>query len=227
VTRAAGIISVKGLSAGYGKNIVLRDVSLDIQAGSITGIYGPNGAGKSTFVKLCLGMLRPALGSISVLGGSPWGAGGRKFRLRMGYVPQKTSGGNLPLTVRDSVGMGLYGKLGLFRSLSRQDRVSVEQVMEACGISRLAEKLTRELSGGQAQRVAIARALVLDADILLLDEPTSSLDAEGRIELLRIIKERREYRHITALIVSHDEAALNECGAMYHFNEGRVTQTYA
>jgi ABC-type Mn2+/Zn2+ transport system ATPase subunit len=223
---AAGVIEAEGLFAGYGKNIVLRDVSLVIQTGTITGIYGPNGAGKSTFVKLCLGMLRPALGSISVLGGSPWGSGGRKFRLRIGYVPQKTSGGNLPLTVRDSVGMGLYGRLGFFRSLSRRDRVSVEQAMEACGISHLAEKLVRELSGGQAQRAAIARALALDADILLLDEPTSNLDAEGRMELLRIIKERREYRHITALIVSHDEAALSECSAMYRFNEGRVTKVY-
>jgi ABC-type Mn2+/Zn2+ transport system ATPase subunit len=224
---ADGIITAEGLFAGYGKNIVLRDVSLSIQAGSLTGIYGPNGAGKSTFVKLCLGMLRPALGSISVLGGSPWGRGGRKFRLRIGYVPQKTSGGSLPLTVRDSVGMGLYGKLGFFRFLSKRDRLSVEQAMEACGISLLAENLVRELSGGQAQRAAIARALVLDAEVLLLDEPTSSLDAEGRMELLRIIKERREYRHITALIVSHDEAALGECGAMYRFNEGRVTKIYA
>jgi ABC-type Mn2+/Zn2+ transport system ATPase subunit len=223
----AGIIAAEGLFAGYGKNIVLRDVSLVIEAGSLTGFFGPNGAGKSTFVKLCLGMLRPTQGSISVLGGNPRSYGGRKLRLRMGYVPQNTSGGNLPVTVRDSVGMGLYGKLGFFRFLSRQDRLSVEQAMEACGISHLAEKLVRELSGGQAQRTAIARALVPDTEILLLDEPTSNLDAEGRVELLRIIKERREYRHITALIVSHEDAALNECNAKYRFNEGRVTKIYA
>ncbi|MDR2343771.1 MAG: metal ABC transporter ATP-binding protein [Spirochaetaceae bacterium] len=221
---AVGIIETKDLFAGYGKNIVLKDVSLTINAGSLAGIYGPNGAGKSTFVKLCLGMLRPALGSISVLGGNPWGTGGRKFRLRIGYVPQGTSGGNLPLTVRDSVGMGLYGKLGFFRFLSGQDRRSVERAMEACGISRLAGNLVHELSGGQAQRAAIARALVTDAEILLLDEPTSSLDTDGRMDLLRIIRERREYSHITALIVSHDEAALGECGVMYRFNEGRVTK---
>ncbi|MDR3355874.1 MAG: metal ABC transporter ATP-binding protein [Spirochaetaceae bacterium] len=224
---AAEVIRAEELFAGYGKNIVLRDVTLTIETGSLAGIYGPNGAGKSTFVKLCLGMLRPVRGRLSVLGGSPWGAGGRRFRLRTGYVPQKTSGGNLPLSVRDSVSMGLYGKLGFFRPLSGRDRLAVEQAMEACGISQLADRLVRELSGGQAQRAAIARALVPDAELLLLDEPTSSLDAEGRTELLRIIKERREYRHITALIVSHDEAALGECGAVYRFDEGRVTKTYA
>jgi ABC-type Mn2+/Zn2+ transport system ATPase subunit len=142
----------------------------------------------------------------------------------MGYVPQNVSGGNLPVSVRDSVGMGFYGRLGFFRGLSRKDRLAVEQAMEACGILPLAEKLVRELSGGQAQRTAIARALAPDAELLLLDEPASSLDAEGRVELLRILKERREYRHITALLVSHDKATLGECGAIYRFNAGRVSK---
>jgi ABC-type Mn2+/Zn2+ transport system ATPase subunit len=123
--------------------------------------------------------------------------------------------------------MGFYGRLGFFRGLSRENRVSITNIMEACGISHLAEKQVRELSGGQAQRAAIARALAPDAELLLLDEPTSSLDTEGRMELLRMIKERREYRHITALIVSHDEAALGECGAIYRFNAGKVTKIYA
>jgi ABC-type Mn2+/Zn2+ transport system ATPase subunit len=227
MTADSNIIVAERLSAGYGKNIVLKNVSMSIDGGSITGFCGPNGAGKSTFIKLCLGMLRPAAGSISVFGGKPWRGEGRKLRLRMGYVPQNAVGGNLPVSVRDSVSMGLYGKLGFFRGLSRQNRLYVEQAMEACGIAHLAKKRVQELSGGQAQRAAIARALALDAELLLLDEPSSSLDMEGRTGLLRIIKERREYRHITVLIVSHDEAALNECGAMYRFNEGRVTKIYA
>jgi ABC-type Mn2+/Zn2+ transport system ATPase subunit len=223
---AAAVISARDLSAGYGKTTVLKNLSLTVEAGSVTGFCGPNGAGKSTFVKLCLGMLRPASGSISVLGGRPWGMGGRKIRLQIGYVPQNTAGGTLPVTVEESVSMGLYGKLGFFRSLSYKNRLSVERAMEACGIAHLAKKRVQELSGGQAQRAAIARALTPDAEILLLDEPTSNLDTDGRMELLHIIKERQEYRHITVLMVSHDEAALSECSRMYRFAEGRVTKLY-
>jgi ABC-type Mn2+/Zn2+ transport system ATPase subunit len=218
-------VAASGLSAGYGKSIVLRDVSLTVPAGSITGLSGPNGAGKSTFIKICLGMIRPLSGSISVIGGVPWGRGGRKLRLRMGYVPQNTAGGSLPVIVRDAVSMGLYGKPGFFRPVPPKDRLRVEQVMEACGIAHLASKRIQEMSGGQTQRAAIARALVMDAEILLLDEPASNLDAEGRLELLRIIKERQEYRHITVLIVSHNEEILDECGTVYRFDEGRVTKT--
>jgi ABC-type Mn2+/Zn2+ transport system ATPase subunit len=219
----AAAISAIGLSAGYGKNIVLKDVSLTIRAGSITGFCGPNGAGKSTFIKVCLGMIRPCGGSITVMGGVPWGTGGRKLRLSMGYVPQNTAGGTLPVTVRDAVSMGLYGRSGFFRPLPPEGRLLAEQAMKACGIAHLALKRVQELSGGQTQRMAIARALAMDAEILLLDEPASNLDAQGRVELLRIIKEKQEYRHITALIVSHDEEALDECSTLYRFNEGRVT----
>jgi ABC-type Mn2+/Zn2+ transport system ATPase subunit len=223
-TAAPPVISARELSAGYGKNMILKDLSLDINAGSITGFYGPNGAGKSTFVKLCLGMLKPASGRITVLGGEPWGKGGRKLRLRMAYVPQNTQGGTLPVTVREAVGMGLYGRLGLFRPMTRARRLLVEQAMESCGIARLAEKRVQELSGGQAQRTAIARALAMDAELLLLDEPTSNLDTEGCAELLRTIKQKRERRRITVVMVSHDKDALGECGAVYRFHEGRVTK---
>jgi ABC-type Mn2+/Zn2+ transport system ATPase subunit len=142
----------------------------------------------------------------------------------MGYVPQNTAGGSLPVIVRDAVTMGLYGKPGFFRPLSPDDHLRVEQIMKTCDIGHLAAKRVQELSGGQIQRVAIARALVMDAEMLLLDEPASNLDTEGRIELLRVIKERQEYRHITVLIVSHDEEALNECGIVYRFSEDRIME---
>ena len=133
-------ISARGIAAGYGKNLILKDVSLTVQKGGVTGISGPNGAGKSTFIKICLGIIRPQRGVITVMGGTPWGRGGLKLRMRMGYVPQNTAGGTLPLMVRDAVSMGLYGKTGLFRPIAAKDRARMDAVMEACGIRHLAAK---------------------------------------------------------------------------------------
>jgi energy-coupling factor transporter ATP-binding protein EcfA2 len=94
--------------------------------------------------------------------------------------------------------------------------------LEAAGIADLTKAQVQELSGGQTQRVAIARALAMEPELLLLDEPTSSLDAEGRVELLEIIRERREYQHITAILVSHDEDALAKCGCIFRFTDGKA-----
>jgi ABC-type Mn2+/Zn2+ transport system ATPase subunit len=217
---AEPVISVRNLSAGYGRLTALRDLSLDIQKGGITALCGPNGAGKSTFLKLCLGMIRPRGGSISVLGNRPGSPGFRKTLLRIGYVPQNTAGGSLPTTVREAVSMGRYGMAGFCRPLSGRDKALVAAAMEAAGVADLAKRRVQELSGGQTQRVAIARSLAMEPELLLLDEPTSNLDAEGRADLLRIIRERQEYRHITVIIVSHDEEAIAGCAERYRFGEG-------
>jgi ABC-type Mn2+/Zn2+ transport system ATPase subunit len=216
------VVAARNLGAGYGKVTALRDVSLDISRGSITALCGPNGAGKSTFLKLCLGMIRPRAGSISVLGSRPGSPGFRKTLLRIGYVPQNTAGGSLPTTVREAVSMGRYGMAGFCRPLSGRDKELVEAAMEAAGVADLAKRAVQELSGGQTQRVAIARSLAMEPELLMLDEPTSNLDTGGRADLLQIIRNRQEYRHITVIIVSHDEAAIAGCADMYRFGEGRA-----
>jgi ABC-type Mn2+/Zn2+ transport system ATPase subunit len=216
------LITARNISAGYGRLTALRDLSLDIKKGSITALCGPNGAGKSTFLKLCLGMIRPREGSISVMGNRPGSPGFRKTLLRIGYVPQNTAGGSLPTTVREAVSMGRYGMAGFFRPLSGRDKDLVEAAMEATGVADLARRRVQELSGGQTQRVAIARSLAMEPELLMLDEPTSNLDAEGRADLLRIIRDRQEYRHITVIIVSHDEEAISGCDDRYRFGEGRA-----
>jgi ABC-type Mn2+/Zn2+ transport system ATPase subunit len=216
------VVTARNVSAGYGKLTALRDLSLDIHRGSITALCGPNGAGKSTFLKLCLGMIRPRAGSIAVMGNRPGSPGFRKTLLRIGYVPQNTAGGSLPTTVREAVSMGRYGMAGFCRPLSGHDRELVEAAMEAAGVADLARRRVQELSGGQAQRVAIARSLAMEPELLMLDEPTSNLDTGGRSDLLQIIRDRQEYRHITVIIVSHDEEAIAGCADMYRFGEGRA-----
>ena len=216
------VITARNVSAGYGRLTALRDVSLYIKRGSITALCGPNGAGKSTFLKVCLGMIRPRGGSISVMGNRPGSPGFRKTLLRIGYVPQNTTGGSLPTTVREAVSMGRYGMAGFCRPLSGQDKELVEAAMEAAGVVDLAKRRVQELSGGQTQRVAIARSLAMEPDLLMLDEPTSNLDAEGRGDLLRIIRDRQEYRHITVIIVSHDEETIAGCADRYRFGDGRA-----
>jgi len=216
------VIEANNVCAGYGRENILHDVTLRIKRGSITGFCGPNGAGKSTFLKLCLGLVRLNSGSISVFGMKTSGFASRALRLRTGYVPQNTKGGQLPTTVREAVSMGLYGKAGFFRGLSKKEREQVDCAMEAAGVNHLQTKAVQELSGGQTQRVAIARALAQEAELLLLDEPTSNLDAQGREELLHIIKERREYKHITAVLVSHTQDDFLDCENIYQFKNGRA-----
>jgi ABC-type Mn2+/Zn2+ transport system ATPase subunit len=219
---APAVINARDVFAGYGKAPVLKGLSLTVEEGSMTGLCGSNGAGKSTFLKLCLGMLRPEGGSLSVLGKTPGRLLFRNTLLRIGYVPQNTYGGSLPVTVREAVSMGRYGKAGFFRPLSRKDRECVNVAMEAAGITELSMRRVQDLSGGQTQKVAIARALSMEPDILLLDEPTSSLDQESRMELLKTIRFQQKYRRITAVIVSHNAETLAECETIYCFAQGKA-----
>ena len=214
------VIEALGIYAGYGKTAVLKNFSLSLESGQIAGIRGPNGAGKSSFLKLCLGLLRPGRGELRVFGNVPGNINFRKTLFRIGYVPQNTAGGILPTTVEEAVLMGRVGMTGLFRPLGLRTRALASNAMEALGLTPLAKCPVQELSGGQTQRVAIARALAMEAELLLLDEPTASLDGEGREDLVRIIRNLQNDRHINALVVSHYEETLAGCDIIYHIEDG-------
>lgn len=192
------LLRVRGLTFGYGRELVLDHVDLDIHPHDFLAVIGPNGGGKTTLIKAILGLLRPWSGEVA----------SRIPRGHMGYVPQfSTFDRSFPLRVRDVVLMGKLGRRGLLRRYTREDRDEVERVLERLKLLDVARAHVAEVSGGQLQRVLIARALAGDPGILFLDEPTASIDAESR-EVLREILEELNQR-IPVVVVTHDVTSIS------------------
>jgi len=186
---------------------VLEDITLDIEENTCVGILGPNGAGKSTLLKVILGLLPPTRGEVRVFGLAPHLARGQGYF--MGYLPQRPLGNpRFPVSVLDVVLMGRYGKIGLIRRPRREDRDAALGHLSRLGIGHLAHRPIGDLSGGEQQRVFIARALAVNPRLLILDEPTISLDACSQDELYDLVRRLQEELHLTVIIVSHDIGAV-------------------
>jgi zinc transport system ATP-binding protein len=196
------IIKLEHIYVAFQDLLVLEDVSLNVSPGDFLAIIGPNGAGKTTLLKVILGLVRPVSGQVRVFGKAPWALDGGRWRI--GYVPQMQSVDiNFPIYASEAVLMGRYGRIGLLKRPSSNDRAAVHKAMDRIGIADLADRPLARLSGGQRQRVFLARALANDPALLLLDEPTTGVDVaatEGLYELLRVLHEDG----ITILVVSHD-----------------------
>lgn len=209
------MIRFKGASLGYGRTPVLTTVDLEIERGSFWGILGHNGSGKTTILKTMLGLI-PCLGGELSFRGTP----------RFGYVPQKERLDPLfPLSARAVAEMGTYRKLDLLGRLRRAgDGGVVDRCLADCGAAGFADKRLSDLSGGQKQRVLIARALAAEPEILVLDEPLAGIDITTQQALLKLLKDLKEQRDLTILMVSHRVSA--EKGLFTHaawVDEGRVT----
>jgi zinc transport system ATP-binding protein len=191
-------LEVEGVTFQYGAVTVLEDVSLKIAQGDFVSFVGPNGGGKTTLVKVILGLLKPVVGKVWILGKSP-----EENRRHVGYIPQRPLfDPQFPVSVLDVV---LMGRLGIGPSLGfyhRQDKEQAITTLSEVGLAKEHHRSFSALSGGQQQRVLIARALVCEPEILLLDEPTSNLDVhmeEAFYELLEKLNQR-----MTIVLVSHD-----------------------
>ncbi|MEJ2101494.1 MAG: ABC transporter ATP-binding protein [Desulfobacterales bacterium] len=197
------IVQIQNVWFAYNGKTVLQDVSLDIQPGDFIAMIGPNGGGKTTLLKLILGLLRPDRGSIKVLGGPS-----EKASHHIGYVPQDVHiNRSFPITAIDVVLMGKLGPAKRWTRNATQDRLEALDALERMEIADCANSKINALSGGQRQRVFIARALVAQPKILLLDEPTASIDARGQAEFYRLLKTLN--KDITVLVVSHDLVAIS------------------
>ncbi len=197
------IIEIKNIWFAYNGQTVLEDVSLDIRQGDFIAMIGPNGGGKTTLLKLMLGLLRPNKGAIRVLGESS-----QKASHHIGYVSQDVHiNRSFPITAIDVVLMGKLEPGKRWAKSSVQDRTDALDALERLEIADYESCKIGELSGGQRQRVFIARALVTQPKVLLLDEPTASIDAKGQAEFYRLLKELN--KDITILVVSHDLVAIS------------------
>lgn len=193
------------MTLSFGGVPVLENVNLDVERGDFLAVLGPNGGGKSTLLKVMLGLLRPDSGTVRVLGAAPGEAGGR-----IGYLPQHTHvSGSFPITVLDAVRMGTVspglGRIAGFGS-GRDEAGRARRALERVGMSEHAHRALADLSGGQKQRVFIARAVVDDPELLLLDEPTASVDSASRNSLFRLLSELNG--DMTVVMVSHDISSL-------------------
>ncbi|MEI6892666.1 MAG: metal ABC transporter ATP-binding protein [Pontiella sp.] len=193
-------IQIENLNFSYGPVTVLKDVNLSLEAKEFVSIVGPNGGGKTTLLKIILGLLEPQSGSIAVFGKAP-----RLGRKQIGYLPQYTSlDAQFPVTALDVV---LMGRLGLTRSwgfYTASDREAAHAMLARVGLDQFYKRPLNALSGGQKQRVLIARALVSEPKLLLLDEPSSSLDDHVEQELFDLLLELN--KELTIVVVSHDVA---------------------
>jgi ABC-type Mn2+/Zn2+ transport system ATPase subunit len=197
------LIEFQGVTLGYGRKVVLRDLNFAVDDGEFFGIVGANGSGKTTILRALLGILQPERGRIVVhLPGT----------LRFGYVPQRGFLDELyPLTGRDIVMMGRYAGLGPMQWPGPRDRQVVQESLEHVGAADLANKPFRAMSGGQKQRMLIARALASESRMLVLDEPTDGMDLKGQRGILDLIAHLRQESGITVVYVTH---RLNELSSV-------------
>lgn len=177
------VVQARQLTLGYGTRTAVEASDFIIPGAAITAIIGSNGSGKSTLLHAIAGALSPRSGELTVLGDSP-----QATQRRLAYVLQSVDvPTGIPLTVRETVAMGRYPTLGLWRRRSDTDRDRVAAAMRELDVTDLAERHLSELSGGQRQRVYVAQSLVQDHDVLLLDEPLTGLDLNSARTIDRII----------------------------------------
>jgi len=183
--------------------LILEGVDLTVYRNDFLGVIGPNGGGKSTLLKVVLGLIRPDRGKVTVLGTTP--ERGRKF---VGYVPQYSLfDRQFPARVWDVVLMGRAGRAGYVRRYSAEDKRAALDALETVEMADFRDRQIGKLSGGQQQRVFIARALVGEPRLLLLDEPTASVDAPMMEEFYEMLNRLRD--RMAIVLVTHDLSAIS------------------
>ena len=194
------LVSVQSLSYNYDSEVVLENVSFNVEKGDFLGIIGPNGAGKTTLFQCILGLITAYSGKITILDENI--KRNKKILTKIGYIPQKKAiDPKFPFTIEELV------SLSLTRKTSKN---IVYKILRQVRLYDIKDKLIGQLSGGQQQRVLIAKALVNDPILLMLDEPTNELDQKSQDDFYFLLKELNEKNNITIIWTSHDMNAVNK-----------------
>jgi iron complex transport system ATP-binding protein len=219
------IVAAQSLVFGYSKTRVVDDVSLQLQHGTVGALIGANGSGKSTLIKLLAGLLTPLQGQV-LLDANPLSSiSPRERAKRIAYVPQSTPT-IFPFTALEVVltGRSPYG--GRFRFESSEDELVALAALELLDAAHLANRPITELSGGERQLVTVARALAQEPDVMLLDEPASSLDLKHRTQLARALRRLCDERGIAVLMITHDLMLLDAVADLIvAMKEGRIVSS--
>jgi zinc transport system ATP-binding protein len=203
------IVELSDVGVEYPNGVLALDgISLQIFERDLIGLMGPNGAGKSTLLSVILGLVTPTQGEVRLFGAPISPANLR----RVGYVPQKAQATdpNFPSTVFETVLLGRVPQAGVFHRLNQKDREHVDRVLHMLGIHDLKDRKIGQLSGGQSQRVFVAKALVSDPKLLILDEPTSGIDALSKNEFYGLLENFNRELGITIILSSHDISTITK-----------------
>ncbi|XBS71493.1 ABC transporter ATP-binding protein [Acerihabitans sp. KWT182] len=215
-------LRVENLRAGYGKTVIVDDVSLDIPVGKTTVLVGANGSGKSTLLNTIARMLAPMGGSVTLDGKAIHQQSTKAVARRLGILPQSPL---LPegLTVIDLVSRGRFPWQGFLRQWSDADEQAVAQALRFTGTEAFAHHPVESLSGGQRQRCWIAMALAQQTPVILLDEPTTFLDLRYQVDILELLRDLTVHQGRTVVMVLHDvNFAVNYGDTLVFLKQGKL-----
>lgn len=197
------VVAITDLSHAFGSREVLKHLSFSIAGGDFFIIIGPNGSGKTTLMKLLAGVLKAASGNIRLFDRNIRSFSYKSLARRIAYVPQRLEVG-FPFSVQEAVLMGRAPHQNVLGIAQEKDMETARQAMTITEVIHLADRKLDQLSGGEQQRVFIARALCQEPEIILLDEPTASLDLSHQIRVMDLMEKLKKEKSVTVVMVSHD-----------------------
>jgi len=196
-------IDINNISCSYGNLPILKNLSFSVQKGDFFIVIGPNGSGKTTLMKVISGILKPQKGNLEILGRPLRGYARKALAKTVAFVPQMVSA-DFPFTVIEVILMGRSPHLGILGLEQEIDLEIAKQAIAFTGVEHLANRKMDQLSGGELQRVFLARAICQEPQIMLLDEPTASLDLAHQGKIMDLMEKLKKEKGVTIVMVSHD-----------------------